>query len=63
MASQWVVPDVEDGLEDGLFELLKRAVQDERQAERVYALALTLCADPGPLLQRLIDAAKRWHAI
>lgn len=64
MASPWVVPDVEDGLDDGLFVLFKRAVRDERQAHLVYALALTLCADPArrPLLQGLIDEAKRWHA-
>jgi hypothetical protein len=60
MASQWVLPEVEEGL----FELFRQAVQDERQALHVYAMALTLCADPDrrSVLQGLIDEATKWHA-
>jgi hypothetical protein len=60
MASQWVLPEVEDGV----FELFRQAVQDERQAQHVYAMALTLCADPArrSVLQGLIDEATKWHA-
>jgi hypothetical protein len=60
MVGQWVVPEAEEEL----FELFRQAVQDERQAEHVYAMAMTLCADPGrrPVLQGLIDEARKWHA-
>jgi rubrerythrin len=51
--------------EGRLFELFKTAVQDERKAQRVYAQALSLCADPSlrMVLQGLIDDEARHEQI
>jgi rubrerythrin len=61
MSSRSISPEDEERL----FEIFKIAVQDERKAQRLYAVALGLCTDPSlrPVLQGLIHDELRHEQI